>query len=699
MKKIKKDQINKTVKEIIASLSLEEKIKVLSGGFTQEEMFKYSTDMVDGKPQFHYNKIPYPTGKIAKYDFVPVEFVDGPRGAVCGTSTCFPVSMARGASFDPDLEERVGEAIGKEIRAQGGNYFGGVCINILRHPAVGRAQETYGEDMYHLGEMGAALVRGIQKHNVMACVKHFVCNNIENTRFKVNVELSERTLHEVYLPHFKRCVDEGAASFMGAYNKVRGDYCCESKLLLTDILREKWGFNGFVISDFLFGVYDAAKAINAGLDVEMPIQMHYVNNLAADLREGLISEDVIDQSVSRLLKTALEFKAKPDPIVYNSELVCSQEHIELASEAAEKSMVLLKNEEGILPLDSKKITKIALIGQLADVENIGDHGSSRVFPPNIVTPYEGLKDYLRSSNILIETCFDNNKIDYARKVAKNADVVVIVAGCTHDDEGEYMPETTVGSEVLKSTGGDRRSIRLKEDEIKLIKEVSKVNQKIILVSIGGSAFIYEDIIDDVQAILMAWYPGMEGGKAISRILFGEINPSGKIPFTIPKKEGDLTYFNNEVDEIKYDYYHGYMLIEKEKKQPRYHFGYGLSYTEFKLDNLKTRVDDQTIGVSVDLENIGDREGAEVVQLYIGFENSKIDRPKKLLKAFTKINLKVGQKSTAHFSVPISELMYYNSDQGDFVLETECSRYSVLVGNSSNDQNLLKTEVTLRELIH
>lgn len=696
MKKIKKDQINKTVKEIIASLSLEEKIKVLSGGFTQEEMFKYSTDMVDGKPQFHYNKIPYPTGKIAKYDFIPVEFVDGPRGAVCGTSTCFPVSMARGASFDPDLEERVGEAIGKEIRAQGGNYFGGVCINILRHPAVGRAQETYGEDMYHLGEMGAALVRGIQKHNVMACVKHFVCNNIENTRFKVNVELSERTLHEVYLPHFKRCVDEGAASFMGAYNKVRGDYCCESKLLLTDILREKWGFNGFVISDFLFGVYDAAKAINAGLDVEMPIQMHYVNNLAADLQEGLISEDVIDQSVSRLLKTALEFKAKPDPIVYNSELVCSQEHIELAREAAEKSMVLLKNEEGILPLDSKKITKIALIGQLADVENIGDHGSSRVFPPKIVTPYEGLKDYLRSSNVLIETCFDNNKIDYARKVSKNADVVVIVAGCTHDDEGEYMPETTVGSEVLKSTGGDRRSIRLKEDEIKLIKEVSKVNQKIILVSIGGSAFIYEDIIDDVQAILMAWYPGMEGGKAISRILFGEINPSGKIPFTIPKKEEDLTYFNNEVDEIKYDYYHGYMLSEKEKKQPRYHFGYGLSYTEFKLDNLKTRVDDQTIGVSVDLENIGDREGAEVVQLYIGFENSKIDRPKKLLKAFTKINLKVGQKSTVNFSVPISELMYYNSDQGDFVLETECSRYSVLVGNSSNDQNLLKTEVNLRE---
>ncbi len=696
MKKIKKDQINKTVKEIIASLNLEEKIKVLSGGFTQEEMFKYSTDMVDGKPQFHYNKIPYPTGKIAKYDFIPVEFVDGPRGAVCGTSTCFPVSMARGASFDPDLEERVGEAIGKEIRAQGGNYFGGVCINILRHPAVGRAQETYGEDMYHLGEMGAALVRGIQKHNVMACVKHFVCNNIENTRFKVNVELSERTLHEVYLPHFKRCVDEGAASFMGAYNKVRGDYCCESKLLLTDILREKWGFNGFVISDFLFGVYDAAKAINAGLDVEMPIQMHYVNNLAADLQEGLISEDVIDQSVSRLLKTALEFKAKPDPIVYNSELVCSQEHIELAREAAEKSMVLLKNEEGILPLDSKKITKIALIGQLADVENIGDHGSSRVFPPNIVTPYEGLKDYLRNSNVLIETCFDNNKIDYARKVSKNADVVVIVAGCTHDDEGEYMPETTVGSEVLKSTGGDRKSIRLKEDEIKLIKEVSKVNQKIILVSIGGSAFIYEDIIDDVQAILMAWYPGMEGGKAISRILFGEINPSGKIPFTIPKKEEDLTYFNNEVDEIKYDYYHGYMLSEKEKKQPRYHFGYGLSYTEFKLDNLKTRVDDQTIGVSVDLENIGDREGAEVVQLYIGFENSKIDRPKKLLKAFTKINLKVGQKSTVNFSVPISELMYYNSDQGDFVLETECSRYSVLVGNSSNDQNLLKTEVNLRE---
>lgn len=697
---LKNEQIDEFVEETIKNLTLEEKIKLLSGGFTREEMFKHSVDIIDGETKLHYNKIPYPSGKLEKYDFAPVKFVDGPRGVVCGNSTCFPVPMARGASFDPDLEEKVGDAIAKELRAQGGNYFGGVCINILRHPAVGRAQETYGEDMYLLGEMGASLVRGVQKHNVMACVKHFACNNIENTRFKVNVELSDRTLHEVYLPHFKRCVDEGAASIMGAYNRVRGDYCCESKLLLTDILREKWGFEGFVLSDFMRGVYDAAKAINAGCEIEMPIQLHYVNNLELDVKEGVVSEAVIDESVRRVLKTSLKFEIAEDPMVYDMNMVCCEEHKNLAREVAEKSIVLLKNESSILPINSEKISKVTMLGQLANVENVGDQGSSRVIPPKIITPFEGLKDYLDGSGVVIESCFDNKDIDSAKKVSKDADVVIIIAGCTYSDEGEYLTDTTVGvaEEYGLSRGGDRKSIRLKEDEIKLIKEVAKVNKNIVLVTIGGSAFIYEDILDDVSGLLMAWYPGMEGGKAISNVLFGEVNPSGKIPFTIPKSEEDLARFDSEVHEINYEYYHGYMLTDKENREPRYPFGYGLSYTTFEFSNLQADVnnDQQLIKVSVDLENTGKTQGEEVVQVYLGFNNSKIDRPKKLLKGFNKLKLEPGEKNTVKLSIPVSELMYYSMEKEDFVLEEECLIYDIFVGNSADDKNLLKTEITLNK---
>lgn len=699
---LKTEEISSFVEKTLNELLLSEKILLLSGGFTKEEIFANSVDIVDGEIKLHYNKVPYPSGKLQKYDFTPVEFVDGPRGVVSGHSTCFPVPMARGASFDLVLEEKIGDAIAKELRAQGGNYFGGVCVNILRHPAVGRAQETYGEDMYHLGEMGSSLIRGVQKHNVMACVKHFALNNIENTRFSVNVEVSDRALHEVYLPHFKRCVDEGVASVMGAYNKVRGDYCCESKLLLNDILREKWGFEGFVLSDFMRGVYDAAKAIKAGCDIEMPIKLHYFNNLELDVKEGLVNESVIDESVRRILTTALKFSIATDPMEYPMDLVCCEEHKHLAREVAEKSIVLLKNDSSILPLNSEIITKVAVLGQLADVENVGDHGSSRVIPPAISTAYQGLKEYLHGSNVLIESCFDNKDVECAKKISCKADAVIIVAGCTHSDEGEYLTDTTVGvdGEDELSKGGDRQSVRLKEDEIKLIKEVSKVSNNIILVTIGGSAFIYEDILDDVSALLMAWYPGMEGGSAISNILFGRVNPSGKLPFTIPKSENDLVHFDSVTHEIYYNYYHGYILADKEKKTPRFPFGYGLSYTTFEFSNLKARVNkkDQLIEVCVDLQNTGEVIGEEVVQVYIGFNKSQIDRPKKLLKGFSKLRLDPGEKKMATINIPLSELMYYCTDTEEFKLEEGCFAYEIYVGNSSDLKCLLTADISILDLL-
>jgi len=255
--KLNKQEIEQASKNLLEQMTLREKVWLLNANWDPiSNVLKY---------QNPYNPIPIETNGCKRLNITPIKFSDGPRGVVMGKSTCFPVSMARGASFDRALEKKVGDVIGKEARAQGANYFGGVCINLLRHPAWGRAQETYGEDPFHLGEMGKALTESVQEHNVIACLKHYAVNNIENSRFRVNVKADERTLREVYLPHFKKSIRAGAASVMGAYNLYEGDHCCESDFLLNKVLREDWGFEGFTISDFIFGIRDALKAIKSGL--------------------------------------------------------------------------------------------------------------------------------------------------------------------------------------------------------------------------------------------------------------------------------------------------------------------------------------------------------------------------------------------------------------------------------------------------
>ena len=257
-----------------------------------------------------YHKAPFVAAQIERVGLPGIRFSDGPRGAVVGNATCFPVSMARGATWDPELEERVGDAIGRELRAAGANLTGAVCVNVLRHPAWGRAQETYGEDPHHVGELGAALTRGLQRH-VMACVKHLACNSMENARFSVDIEVDDVALHEVYLSHFRRVVDEGVASVMSAYNSVNGEWCGQNRQLLTSVLRNEWGFGGFVISDWLFGLRDAATSLNAGLDVEMPYRMVRAQHLRGALERGESAWADVDRAVERIVATLLRF----DPIL------------------------------------------------------------------------------------------------------------------------------------------------------------------------------------------------------------------------------------------------------------------------------------------------------------------------------------------------------------------------------------------------
>ncbi|MFX1378606.1 MAG: beta-glucosidase [Promethearchaeota archaeon] len=672
-KNMSETEIEVYVRSVLNRMTLEQKVQQMTGNGLYLKVLK------DGG----FGKRVYDAAGSDEFNIPPFKFTDGPRGVIIPDSTCFPVSMARGASWDIELEQRIGDVIGKEVRAHGGNLFGGVCINNLRHPSWGRAQETYGEDSYLIGEFGAALTRGVQKHNVMATAKHFAANSIENARFKVNVKMDERTLREVYLPHFKRCVEEGCATIMSAYNKVRGKYCGHNNYLLREILKKEWNFDGFVHSDWIYGLKNTVGGITGGLDVEMPRKKYYrLRRIQNFLQKGKISEDMIDEAARRVMKTILRYTTKEDPQIYEQDLIGCEEHLNVALEAAEKSMVLLKNENNILPLKKAKLNKLGIFGRLARLRNTGDHGSSNVNNKKIITPLKGIKNYLGDSIELLYN--DGQDEDSVRKMAKEVDIAIIVVGLTYKDEGEYIREFR--------TGGDRENLSLNDKHIKLIENVASQNAKSIVILVGGSAITMEEWKNKVPAILMAWYSGMEGGKALARIIFGEVNPGGKLPFTIPKDPNDLPFFDKNADEIEYGYYHGYTLFDKTGLEPAFPFGFGLSYTAFEYSNLNVDVKNDSILASVEVKNTGKITGDEVVQLYIGFENSNIDRPVKLLKGFSRVHIKPNEVKDVNIEVHIKNLAWYNPTSKTW--EIEKIQYTLYVGPSSKEDELLSVQFKL-----
>ncbi len=682
-----------------AQMNLEEKIDQLYGEKMMLSMPKFLINFLV-KQRFPHIYV----GGNERLNIPPWVLSDGPRGARVmakdiSAVTTFPVAMSRGASWDIGLEERIHDVIGKEMRANGTNYGATPCINLLRHPAWGRAQETYGEDPWLLGEFGVAAVNGLEQNNVMACPKHFALNSIENSRWVIDVKVDDRSLREVYLPHFKKVIQKGKpASIMSAYNQVNGDFSGESKTLLTDILRKEWGFEGFVSTDWMFGLYDGIKGIKAGLDVEMPFQNAYSQEtLEEGIAAGEITENDIDTLVLRSLKTRLKYAYAKDKIDYNKELILKPEHVALAKEAAEKGMVLLKNEN-ILPFSSEGNKTIAVIGKLADAENTGDLGSSNSTPPYVVTPYQGIKNYHDAlGNTVVYD--DGTDIERASKLIASADDVILVVGYSHLDEGEYMitsrdaMETSAKAKKLigeKGIGGDRSSLKLNIDDELMIYELAELNPNTVLTYVGGSAIDLSTLESKVPAILFAWYGGMEGGNALANILYGKANPSGKLPFTIAKDPQDYPYFNPYIDEITYDYYHGYTLFDKTQKEVAYPFGYGLSYTDFSYSDLSldTTVYDKngTVTATVKLTNTGDRAGEEVVQLYVGFKNSAVDRPIKLLRGFKKIALEAKETKEVQLSVAVDDLAWYNPDTKAWEIENMI--HELYIGSSSDPKDLL-----------
>ncbi|MDI7252237.1 MAG: glycoside hydrolase family 3 C-terminal domain-containing protein [Actinomycetota bacterium] len=663
------EERERVIRELVKGMALRRKVNQMAGRMRLWEMLV---------SLFRYNFRPFRAGEDRRLGIPPLRFTDGPRGVALNHSTCFPVSMARGATWDVELEERVAEAMAVEARSQGADFFGGVCINLLRHPGWGRAQETFGEDPYLLGEMGAAMVRGAQKH-LMACVKHFACNSIEESRFYVDVRVDERTLREVYLPHFRRCVEEGAAAVMSAYNRVNGEYCAHNAHLLRDILKGEWGFRGLVMSDFIFGTRDTVRAARGGLDVEMPHAVFFGRRLVRAVRRGEIPESLVDEAVTRILRQKARF-AGAGTGDYGPHRVACPEHVELALEAARKGIVLLKNEGAILPLDPGKIRKLAVVGRLADLPNIGDRGSSRVRPPHVVTVLQGLRDLAGPGMEIIYR--DGSDLREAVEAARSADACVAVVGLSARDEGEAMPGPV-------KLGGDREDLSLRPGDVRLLEEIARANPRCIVVLEGGSAVLTAGWRERVAAVLVAWYPGMEGGRAVAEVIFGLVNPSGKLPVTFPESNDQLPPFDKKARSVEYGYYHGYRLFDKKGMRPAFPFGFGLSYTTFEYRDLRLSgaeiPAEGSLTVEAEIANTGRRAGEEVVQLYVGYPASAVDRPVKELKGFARVNLEPGESKRVSFTLRAADLAYYDATAGKWVVER--TDYEVYVGASSAPEDL------------
>jgi len=679
--------------ELMSLLTPEEKLGLLDGDTPFWEGMRVM--VLEG-----YVTTPVPMGEVRRLGIPGVQFVDGPRGICVGHSTAFPVSMARGATWDPELEARVGLAIGREGRAQGGTLFAGVCINLPRHPAWGRAQETYGEDPLLLGAMGSALVDGVQR-NLMACAKHYATNSMENARFSVDVTIDDEALHHYFLPHFRRVVEAGACSIMSAYNSVNGEWAGQSQFLLTDILRDKWGFTGFTMTDFIWGMRDPVASLRAGQDIEAPFSQQRAVALAEALDAGAVTWAEVDRSCQRILATELGFFASIDQAVPSLEVVAGPEHAALAREVAATSMVLLKNDtvagRPALPLDASELGRVAVLGRLADMPNTGDHGSSDVRAPYVVTALDGLRAALPDATVVHN---DGADLAVAADIAAQADAAVVVVGYTAMDEGEWVggdilgrddlwalypePETDAdravadalrevarsGGSVVggESAGGDRASLRLRAEDVELIRAVSARQPRTVVAIVAAGAVLIEEWKNEVPAILVAWYSGMEGGNALADVLLGKVDASGRLPFSVPTSEAHLPPFDRDATAITYDKWFGQRLLDRLGEPAAFPLGFGLSYTSFEIAPVTAVRDgsDRTRAtITVAVKNTGQRSGRQVVQLYAHDAEGT-----RHLIGFAPICLDPGQQDEVSVAADLSRIGTWDPAAGEVVSPSE-----------------------------
>ena len=638
--------------------------------------------------------------ELEKYGIPKITMSDGPHGLrvqktkadnlginESEISTCFPASASLGNTWNRDLVYLLGKTLGKEARKEEVNIVLGPAINIKRSPLCGRNFEYFSEDPYLTGILGMEYVKGLQSENVGACVKHFAVNNQENRRRTIDVVIDERALREVYLKAFEIIIKNAKPwSIMSAYNKVNGEYCSENQHLLNDILRKEWNFDGIVISDW-GAENDRVKGLKATHELEMPGgRGNGAEEIVEAVKNGEISETELNEAVDRIIDIArkgsnqfaydeksgsyLEMNkaGKENVFEYDQKV-----HHEIAEKIAEETIVLLKNDNNILPIKNKKI---AVIGDMAKTPRYQGAGSSTINPYKIENAYDNLVqngidvEYAQGYE-RIESENDEKLRSEAVTVAKNNDVVLVFAGLTENYESE---------------GVDRETLDMPENQNKLIDEICSVNENVIVVLSNGSPILMP-WKDKVKGILAGYIGGEAGGKAIVDCILGNVNPSGKLAETYPNKLEDTSCFNNYPgNEITVEYkesvYVGYKYYDKVGKDVLFPFGFGLSYTKFEYSDMKVNIENEKVDIRFKIKNVGDVAGKEIAQIYVKKADSAVFRPDKELRDFAKVDLNPGEEKDVHIVLDRACFEYYDIENDKW--QVEAGEYEILVGKSSRN---------------
>ncbi|WP_342043277.1 glycoside hydrolase family 3 C-terminal domain-containing protein [Bacillus sp. OTU2372] len=657
--------MNRNISDIIGKMTLEEKASLCSG----LEFWRLQGIERLGIPSIMVTDGPHGLRKqegssdhLGIYDSVP--------------ATCFPSAAGMASSWNRELINKVGVALGEECQAEDVAILLGPGANIKRSPLCGRNFEYFSEDPYLSSEMAANHIKGVQSQGIGTSLKHFAANNQEYRRMTTDVVIDERTLREIYLASFEGPVKQAKPwTLMAAYNKVNGEYASENEYLLKDILKDEWGFEGIVVSDW-GAVNEREKALNNGLELEMPANSVGDQKIVNAVKSGQVSEEELDKAVERLL--TIIFKAvdhKKENATYSREA-----HHHLAREVARESMVLLKNEDHILPL--KREGTIAVIGEFVKKPRFQGGGSSHIVPTKLDNILDEIESISGNANVIYSQGYNldsdtvNEKLmNEAKEVAAGADTAVLFVG---------LPES------YESEGYDREHLRLPENHVQLIEAIAKVNQNIVVVLSNGAPVIMP-WINHVKGLLEGYLGGQALGGAIADLLFGDANPSGKLAETFPQKLSDNPSFLNfpgDGDKVEYKegIFVGYRYYDKKEIEPLFPFGYGLSYTNFEYSNLildkKELKDTEKVSVSLIVKNSGSVPGKEIVQLYVKDVASTVSRPEKELKGFEKVELQPGEQKTVTFVLDKRSFAYYNVHLRDWHVET--GEFEVLIGKSSRE---------------
>ena len=607
---------------------------------------------------------------------------DGPHGVRDGYATSFPVGISMAATWDVELAERVGKAMGEEFRAKGKHQMLGPAMDLTRDPRNGRTPESGGEDPYLNAQITSSVVKGVQETPCLATIKHFNLKHKQANRTNNNYTITQQLLMDHYGLNFRTSVqDAGSFSIMSAYNLINGEQAAEDSNLLRTILRQRWGFPYYVVSDWN-AIKSAEKGIKGGTDICMGSD-HYQNDLPNLVATGVVPISIIDEAVRNVLRTKILSGMLDYYPAGNPDDLNSKAHQELCLEAGKKSLVLLKNANEILPLNSSSINTIAVVGPNAAVMQTDGTGSSWVDPFYKVSPKEGIENYLGAGKVLyakgceISGSYASDLTDALQK-AQQADVVIYFGGLDPTQEGEGLD---------RANG----SIELPGKQKDFIKQLTSVNQKVIVVLISGGICGVNSFVNDIEGLIYAFYPGQEGGNAIAQVLFGEYNPAGRLPVTMPKFDAQYSSLITDFD-FTNDFGCGCRYFDKLKIIPEFAFGYGLSYTTFDYSNLVVTPTQAPAGdiiqVSVDVKNSGGRAGEEVVQLYLTNNASPIQMPVKELKAFKRIPLAAGETKTVTFQITPNELYYFNEATQSYMVAA--GTYAVHVGSSSDNLPLQGT---------